>query len=98
MTTSTTFAQTIRKHFNFETAHAPAVHPDQIICRKNGEVVIRGTFFYRHDGSADSWAQNVMDDLKNAGISFQWVSQRENWQAWPKDSYWEVIIQKGFGG
>jgi hypothetical protein len=52
--------------------------------KSKGRYFARKYFFYRHDGSAAKFAQK----LAIAGIYI--LRYDEIWNAWPKDSYWQV--------
>jgi len=52
----------------------------------------RNGFYYRHGGDADWWCETCSKKLELIGCKFTVLSSQEHWNPWPKDSYWEVIV------
>jgi hypothetical protein len=67
------------------------VIPDKVVCKANGTIEAHRTFFYRMGNSADGWAEKVAAALAAAGLHPQ-VHGHEEWNDWPKDSYFCAII------
>ena len=65
---------------------------DKIIKSKD-QIKFRNYFFYTHGRTAESFKNGIEKQLTKLGIDFQLIDYCENWQAWPKDSYFEVIIK-----
>ena len=63
------------------------------IARKDGTFIARETFFYRHGGSSDKWAERVQSAIEKSGFKFELIEAREYSKSWPKLSYWEVIFK-----
>jgi len=62
------------------------VHPDRVIAHKDGTFSGWFGFFYRHGATADGHAARVVKAIPAATI----LEAYEDWQAWPKDSYFKV--------
>jgi hypothetical protein len=64
---------------------------DRVICRKNGNIEIKRSYFYRFDYSAARYAADAADVLESAGISAR-VSSEDRRAEWPKASYFVAVI------
>ena len=70
--------------------------PDKIISKKDGTLCLRKGFFYTHGKDAEwtklasDWGQKIIDALGNR---IRLISCEEHWNEWPKDSYWEAIVE-----
>ena len=69
------------------------IFPDKIVMHKNGAVTFKRSYFYRHGQNEQLWADKVCDALEAAGFYNRVISSVDNWNAWPKDSYFEVKIE-----
>ena len=85
MTTTTTKNQAIREALGW-------AYPDKVITKKDGSFEARKTFFYRHGGSAETWADTVVKAVAAQGFDPTVVRCEEVWRDWPKDSYWTVTF------
>lgn len=63
--------------------------PDRVIYRRDGRVVFRKNYFYPHGMTAEKWADTVLDRFPSARL----VSSDDNWNPWPKDSFFEAVIE-----
>ena len=63
------------------------IHSDRVIFRKDGTVSFRFGFFYRFGKTAESYAEQIKKTFPH---HVEIVDFQEVWQAWPRDSYWEV--------
>lgn len=72
-----------------------STNADAIICRKNGTVEIRRSYFYRFGATATSYADQIRDILSHEGIPAN-VTGDDRWAAWPKTSYFVAIISPVF--
>ena len=72
------------------TILAGEVHADRMLTKRDGTFEMRFGFFYRHGKNSEKMALRV---VRKAGASVKIVEHFERWQAWPKDSYWVVIVK-----
>jgi hypothetical protein len=78
------------------TLLAENVRADRVIKAKGQEGVfrIRRGFFYRHGCDEGIVAQRLAEEFKRRwGLDIKVLEKRENWQPWPRDSYWEVTFR-----
>ena len=85
MTKTTTQNQAIREALGW-------AYPDKVIRKKDRGFEARRTFFYRHGGSAETWADTVVKAVAAQGFDPRVVRLEEIWRDWPKDSYWTVTF------
>src|SRR5262249_38426798 len=64
---------------------------DQVICRKNGSVEVKRSYFYPFGMTAEKYAEQISEPLAHEGI-LATVHGEDRWAAWPKTSYFVVII------
>ena len=71
-----------------------AVYPDegQVICHKDGTVSVKRSYFYQHGQSAGSWGEKVVQELRNVGCIVALVETRDDYNNWPKTSYFVAVI------
>ena len=67
------------------------VHASKVVCRGNGSVEIKHTYFYHHGYTAEKWAQDVASKLTAVGCAVR-VDARDDWRDWPKDSELVAIV------
>lgn len=67
------------------------VYPDKVICKRDGKVEVKKSYFYRMGNSAEGLATQVYGDLKRAGLEVM-VDSRDDWAAWPKTSYFVAVV------
>ena len=78
-----------------EILNGIGIHPDKVHKSKKYKnyFVARFGFFYRHGQDAHYWARKIKEGLEEQGFYIPSIfDAKEVWQAWPKDSYWEVIF------
>ena len=68
-----------------------SVYPDRIICKKNGDIVVKKSYFYHIGTSADLWATRVECALAARGIRVK-VTGEDHFAQWPKSSYFVATI------
>jgi hypothetical protein len=61
-----------------------------VVCKADGSVEIKSSFFYRHGQTDYQWLLEVLDRLDGVSSS---GSSREDWNAWPKTSYFVAILR-----
>jgi hypothetical protein len=72
---------------------------DSISRKRNGNIIIRKTFYYRHGTTADSFLGNIEAKLQNAGIDYTVVDYGEVWKPFKggstiaNSSHWFVEIK-----
>ena len=86
----------VKKFFQGEAENNCKVHPDVIICHRDGSVTVKKGYFYRSGQSEFSWAKEVVADLEANDFDPRVISKTDNMQTWPRDSYFEVRIQNRF--
>jgi len=66
---------------------------DKVVKHKDGTYSINRYFFYRHGMDSKKWAEKVYANLKAKGIEVEIISHTEHWNAWPKDSWFNVKVK-----
>ena len=66
---------------------------DRTVCKEDGSVVVRRSFFYRHGNSAESFADRVREALTGAGVVAV-VRGSESWNSWPHTSWFIATIKE----
>lgn len=61
----------------------------KVVCKRDGTIEIRQGYFYRHGMTAEKMENKVLKYIPTATI----VESGDNWQPWPKDSYFWVQIR-----
>lgn len=64
---------------------------DQVICRKNGNVEVKKSYYYTFDDSATKYADRIREVMEREGLGAS-VRGEDRWAAWPKTSYFVAII------
>ena len=69
-----------------EVIHCDSVH------KTKGVYVAKRFFFYHHGMSAQQFKESVQSNLENGqgNWDFKIINFSEEWNAWPKDSWFEV--------
>ena len=67
------------------------VYPEKMVCKRNGMVEVKKSYFYRHGDSAEKLAVQVQKVLEAKGLEVM-VDSRDDWAAWPKTSYFVAIV------
>jgi RIO-like serine/threonine protein kinase len=60
---------------------------DRIVHHKDGTFSFKRGFFYRHGMTAEKYAEMMCVRLKEARVEFQFLESIEDWNPWPKDSW-----------
>ena len=66
---------------------------DRLVAKKDGTFEVKRHYFYHHGQTAQWWAERVQVALKLAGAPFEVVGNRDDWRAWPKDSYLVAVVR-----
>lgn len=74
------------------------VNPDPdgwrpFVQRRNGEYVIRDSYFFHMHRSAETHVQRVRDAFTRAGMKIEVVSSQDVLRVWPKISYFECVFK-----
>lgn len=70
--------------------HAAGLHPDKLGIRgRDGAVVYRRSYFYRHGGGPEKIAEVILKAIPEATI----LETHDEWAAWPKTSYFMVAFK-----
>ena len=64
-----------------------------IICHGDGEMSFRKYYFYTHGQTAEKWGDKVVKALESIGLKVQVVEEIDNYNVWPKDSYFNCRVQ-----
>jgi hypothetical protein len=76
-------------------------YADSISRKRNGNILIRRGFFYRHGVTAESLCNHIEFRLKEAGIRYRLVSYGEVWKPFKggstiaNSSHWWVELTVG---
>jgi hypothetical protein len=68
------------------------LHPDTVICKKDGRVEFRFGFFYTHGRTSEKEAASVSRAIRGSG--WRVVDHQQVWRQWPADSYFQVIVER----
>ena len=74
---------------------------DTVGKKKNGNIIVRREFFYRHGGTAESFAEKISSILTNADVRHNIIDKGEEWKAFrggasvANQSHWWVEIAIG---
>jgi hypothetical protein len=60
----------------------------RVVFKRDGSVEVRHSYYYRHGATAEKLEAYVLKKISNATI----IDSGDNWQPWPKDSYFWVRI------
>lgn len=66
---------------------------DSISFKRDGSIVAKRGYFYRHGQSPESTARDLEKGLKTAGIEIDIIDKRDDFKAWPKDSNFVVTFK-----
>lgn len=66
---------------------------DMIQIKRNGTVVAKRSYFYRHGMTAEKWLEWVLGKLEHLGFTIGLTECNDNWNAWPKDSWFEARVE-----
>jgi len=66
---------------------------DKITFKKDGTIVAKRGFFYRHGVTSKSTADRLKDEAAKKGIVIDIVDDWEDWKPWPKDSNFVVVFK-----
>lgn len=67
-----------------------------VVFKKDGMIQLRHSYFYRVQagGAPEAYCRRMRYALKSAvGLDSEIVSYQDNWQPWPRDSYFECILK-----
>ena len=62
------------------------VSSDKLTMSKDGVFTLRVGFFYTHGRTSEKLAAEIVAAVPGTEV----IEHHEAWNAWPKDSYWEV--------
>lgn len=66
------------------------IYPDKVVCKKDGTVEVKDSYFYRHGRSAETWSERVMEVL---GDTAELVEARDDYKQWPGTSYFVAVVR-----
>lgn len=75
-----------------EAAEYTKVHADKVVCHADGTATVKKYYFYTHGQTARAWGEKVVEELRRAGFGVQLVKVSNNYNNWPKDSYFEATV------
>ena len=64
-----------------------------MVSHKNETFKFRRGYFYTSGYDQHQYAKDCVKAFDGAPFRVEVVSATNHWNAWPKDSYWEVIIK-----
>jgi len=65
---------------------------DRVICRQDGSVQCKRSYFYTFGNNPDKFAAIVTDRLNAAGVTGFVVYAEDKWAKWPKTSYFIATV------
>lgn len=66
---------------------------DKISFKKDGTIVAKKSYFYRHNETAQSISAKLASVLNDNGVEIEIVEYYDDWKPWPKDSNFVVIFK-----
>lgn len=66
---------------------------DKLSFKKDGSIVAKRGYFYRHGMTADKVASNLTSQLLSQGIEINVIETYDDWKPWPKDSNLVVVFK-----
>jgi hypothetical protein len=84
---TTRFQKLVKKTLS-EAFH---VYPDAIICKKDGSVEVKKSYFYTFGRDSETWAREVKDALDRENVDCK-VGHENRWATWPKTSFFVAIL------
>ena len=78
----------LRKHLRQATVGVA----DSVSFKRDGTLVFKRGYFYRHGMDEQKFAKHVLYLLEQAGVTATLVSARDRWAPWPRDSFFEVTV------
>jgi len=70
------------------------VSSDKIVCKIDGSLEVKKSYFYRHGYSAEQWAEKISLILEEALMRYIQVDSYDDWNDWPKDSYFVALVKE----
>lgn len=80
-----------RKELNILFADR-GLHVEKFSVKKNGDIEIMRSYFYRHNDTAEKFASRTANALRDSKLT--WVRSEDRWAAWPRDSYFVAIFRE----
>jgi len=74
-----------------EDLEESGVYTDKVVCKRNGTVEVKRSYYFRNGNTAEKWALQVKKGLESTGLSVK-VDSRDDWERWPKTSYFVAIV------
>ena len=74
------------------TEEPTGVYPDKVVCKKDGTVELKKSYFYTFGESEETWAGKVAMVLAKHGAGTV-VGERNDYADWPKTSYFVCIVR-----
>jgi len=67
-----------------------------IVCKKDGTVEIKSSYFYRHGNTSIKHGEAVTQQLQHEQAPTGWkvVDTRDEWKSWPKTSYFIAVVRR----
>jgi len=66
---------------------------DKISFKKDGTIIAKRGYFYRHGANPEKMADALVASLKAEGIEIEVVDKYDDWKPWPKDSNLVVVFK-----
>jgi hypothetical protein len=60
------------------------------LAHKDGSFTVRKTYYFSFGRSTADWSDEVQQFFHDRNIEIEIIEADENWNAWPKYSYWRV--------
>ena len=68
------------------------VWPEKVICKRDGSVEVKKSYFYHHGQTCEKLAEKVKEVLLAGGLKVA-VESRDDYATWPTTSYLVCIIR-----
>jgi hypothetical protein len=66
---------------------------DKVSFKKDGAIVFKRSYFYRHGYSAEKFGAAIEERLTVQGFKIASLETRDAWAAWPRDSYFIATVR-----
>ena len=66
---------------------------DKLVKHKDGTYSFKRGFFYRHEMDDEKFGRQISNSLTKEGIEFRLIKTFEDWNAWPKDSWFVAVFE-----
>ena len=76
-----------------EIIGSSGLYPDKVICKRDGSVEVKRSYFYRFKNTAEKFAEKVRAILELGQVKVSSIESRDEWRSWPTTSYFVCIVR-----